>query len=306
MTAMHRYRAFGLTIGSDVRLDELAAQPDETAPVDLRIVRSDRGEMITPLDQHARFDFEGPNGVEMMWPGAASIRIENSSLVHIEPFDGVPENYLAFPLLGPVMGWMLHMRGLFVLHGSAVRRHGRSVAFLGDKMAGKSTTASAFLKQGWDLMTDDLLAVDCSGDGQPQIQPAFAQMKLNSDAPDVDIPEATILPPVVEGFEKRQYRLPALDETTADTDCIFILDRGGEVPAIDWLSATNAIEPLFRYSYNVRFAQAPVTMQDRARQFRQAARIADTTRIGRLQIPHDRARLGETVALVEDMLSGGG
>ena len=303
---MHRYRAFGLTIGSDVRLDELAAQPDESAPVDLRIVRSDLGETIPPLGHYARFDFEGPNGIEMMWPGAASIRIENPSLVHIQPFDGAPENYLAFPLLGPVMGWMLHMRGLFVLHGSAARRNGRSVAFLGDKTAGKSTTASAFLKEGWDLMTDDLLAVDCSGEGQPQIQPAFAQMKLNADAPNVDIPDATILPLVMEGFEKRQYRLPAMDQESADTDCIFILNRGGDVPSIDWLSATDAIEPLFRYSYNVRFTHAPVAMQDRGRQFRQAARIADTTRIGRLHIPHDRARLGETVAMVEDMLSGGG
>ena len=70
---MYRYRAFGLTIGSDVRLDELAPQPDESAKVDLRIVRSDLGETIPPLGHYARFDFEGPKGVEMMWPGAASI-----------------------------------------------------------------------------------------------------------------------------------------------------------------------------------------------------------------------------------------
>jgi hypothetical protein len=303
---MYRYRAFGLTIGSDVRLDELAPQPDDSAPVDLQIVRSDLGESIPPLGHYARFDFEAADGIEMMWPGAASVRIENASRVHIQPFEGAPESYLAFPLLGPVMGWMLHMRGLFVLHGSAVRRKGRSVAFLGDKTAGKSTTASAFIKGGWNLLTDDLLAVDCDGAGQPQIQPAFAQMKLNADAPKADIPEATMLPLVMEGFEKRQYRLPALAQEPADTDCIFILQRGGDRPAIEWLSASDAIEPLFRYSYNIRFAHAPVAMQHRARQFRQATRIADTTRIGRLHIPHDRDRLSETVALVDDMLADGG
>ena len=92
----------------------------------------------------------------------------------------------------------------------------------------------------------------------------------------------------------------------ADTDCIFILQRGGDTPRIEWLCAADAIEPLFRYSYNVRFTLAPLAMQDRARQFRQAARIADTTRVGRLHIPHDRDRLGETVAMVEAMLSGEG
>ena len=299
---MHRYRAFGLTVGSDVRLDELAPQPDENAPIDLRIVRSDLGEDIPPLGHHARFDFEGPNGVEMMWPGAASVRIESPSLVHIQAFDGVPEKYLAFPLLGPVMGWLLHMRGLFVLHASCVRSNGRSLAFLGDKTAGKSTTASAFLKGGWQLVTDDLLAIDCAGEGKPQILPAFAQMKLNADAPNADIPEATILPLVMEGFEKRQYRLPALEQEPLDTDCIFILERGGDVPAIEWLSASDAIEPLFRYSYNVRFAHAPIGQQERVRQFRQAARIADTARIGRLRIPHDRDRLHETVSMVEGVI----
>ena len=40
-----------MTIGSDVRLDELAPQPDESAKVDLRIVRSDLGETIPPPTQ---------------------------------------------------------------------------------------------------------------------------------------------------------------------------------------------------------------------------------------------------------------
>ena len=197
---MHRYRAFGLTLGSDVRLDELAAQTDDSAPIDLRIVLTDLGETIPPLGHCPRYEFEMPDGVEMMWPGAASVRIKDPSLVHIQPFEGIPETYLAFPLLGPVMGWMLHMRGLFVLHASAVRYDRRSVAFLGDKTAGKSTTASAFLKRDWKLITDDLLAIDCDGEGRPQMQPAFAQVKLNADAPNADIPEAAMLPLVMDGL----------------------------------------------------------------------------------------------------------
>lgn len=300
---MHRYRAFGLTIGSDVQLDELAPQPDDQAPVDLRIARSHFGETIPPLGNPGRYDFNSAQGVEMMWPGAASVRIKNPSLVEIQPFDDVPERFLAFPLLGPVMGWMLHMRGLFVLHASAVHLAGRSVAFLGDKRAGKSTTASAFLQHGWELQTDDLLAINVPDAGPPQIQPAFAQIKLNADTPALDLPAATMLPLVMEGFEKRQYRLPHLPQVAIPAGCIFVLERGGDEPAIEWLSAGDAIAPLFRYSYNVRFQGAPPEQQDRARQFRQAARLADTTRIGKLRIPHARDRLGETVRLVEDAIA---
>lgn len=300
---MHRYRAFGLTIGSDVQLDELAPQPDNLAPVDLRIARTNFGEAIPPFGNPVRYDYNAPEGVEMMWPGAASVRIRSPSLVEIQPYDDVPERYLAFPLLGPVMGWMLHMRGLFVLHASAVHQDGRSVAFLGDKRAGKSTTASTFLQHGWELQTDDLLAVDVPDTGPPQIQPAFAQIKLNADTPPVDLPSAKVLPLVMEGFEKRQYRLPHLPQVAIPAGCIFVLERGGSEPAIEWLSAVDAIAPLFRYSYNVRFEGAPPELQDRARLFRKAARLADTTKIGRLRIPHARDRLGETVRLVEDAIA---
>jgi hypothetical protein len=300
---MHRYRAFGLTIGSDVQLDELAPQTDDNAPIDLRIVRSHFGETIPPLGNPGQYDFDGPDGIEMTWPGAASVRIRSPTLVEIQPFDDVPERYLAFPLLGPVMGWMLHIRGLFVLHASAVHRGGRSVAFLGDKTAGKSTTASAFLQHGWELQTDDLMAIDVPETGQPQIQPAFAQIKLNTDSPALDIPAAKVLPLVMEGFEKRQYRLPHLPQVSIPTGCIFVLERGGDQPAIEWIGTVDAIAPLFRYSYNVRFENAPLEQKDRARQFRQAARLADTTRIGKLRIPHARDRLGETVRLIEDVIA---
>ncbi len=300
---MHKYRAFGLTIGSDVQLDELAPQPDDNAPVDLRIVRSHFGEIIPPLGNPGRYDFRSAEGVEMMWPGAASIRIKSPSLIEIQPFDDVPERFLAFPLLGPVMGWMLHMRGLFVLHASAVYKDGRSVAFLGDKGAGKSTTASAFLQRGWELQTDDLMAIDVPETGQPQVQPAFAQIKLNTDAPALDMPAVTSLPLVMDGFAKRQYRLPHLPQVSIPTGFIFVLERGGNKPAIEWLDTVDAIAPLFRYSYNVRFDAAPREQQDRGRQFRQAAQLANTTPIGRLRIPHARDRLGETVRLIEDAIA---
>lgn len=302
---MHRYRAFGLTIGSDVQLDELVPQTDDNAPIDLRIVRSHFGETIPPLGNPGHYNFNGREGVEMMWPGAASVRIKSPSLVEIQPFDDVPERYLAFPLLGPVMGWVLHMRGLFVLHASAVHRDDRSVAFLGDKTAGKSTTASAFLQHGWELQTDDLLAIDVPDTGQPQIQPAFAQIKLNTSSPALEIPAAKALPLVMEGFEKRQYRLPHFPQVSIPTGFIFVLERGGDQPAIEWMGTVDAIAPLFRYSYNVRFENAPPEQQDRARQFRQAARLAATTRIGKLRIPHAHHRLGETVRLIESAIAAG-
>lgn len=303
---MFRYSAFGLSIESEVRLDELCPQQGPGGAPDLVIRKARFGETIPPMGHCQEFDFVSPDGIKMMWPGAASVRIRSPGLVEIEAFPDVPEAYLAFPLLGPVMGWLLHMRGFFVLHASAAEHKGCSVAFLGDKGAGKSTTGSAFLQQGWRLITDDLLAISAEDGRPPQLQTAFAQMKLNSDAPQTPIPGATMLAPVMEGFPKRQYRLDALAEGPLDTGLILVLQRGGDTPAVEWLDTGEAITALLRFSYNVRFADAPLEQQDRARQFRQAVAIANATRIGTLHVPHSRERLPETVDFVARLLDDHG
>lgn len=300
---MYRYRAFELTIASEIRLDELSPEPDVHADVDIHILLRDLGVELPPMGAPTQINFEGADGLDMMWPGAAMVRIRSPSIIHVQPFPQVPETYLAFPLLGPVMGWVLHMRGFYVLHGSAVEKSGRSVAFVGDKTAGKSTTASAFLKQGWSLMTDDLLALDVSDEARPLLQPAFGQLKLNADTLDTHIPGAQLLPLVMDGFRKRQYRLADMVTKPVAAGLIFVLERGGEYPAISWYEPGEAIAALFRYSYNLRFVDAPADQQDRARQFRQAIAIANSARIGRLQVPHDRDRLAETVAYIELAIS---
>lgn len=300
---INRYRAFGLTIESDVALPELPLERDDKAAPQLSITKTDFGEDIPPLGGQGRMDFDSVHGVEMMWPGAVSIRIRDNSKIEVQPYPGVPETYLAFPLLGPVMGWVLHRRGLFVLHGSGVYKGGMSAVFLGDKGAGKSTTASAFLQQDWQLVTDDLLAIETGVSGKPQIQPAFAQIKLNADTPQVGIPGATVLPLVMEGFEKRQYRLPSIVSGPLAVDCIFVLERGGEQPHIEWLDPIDAIGMLVRYGYIVRFPTASLGQQDRPRQFRQVAAIANSARVGRLRIPHERGRLAETVDYVTETIA---
>src|SRR3990170_80370 len=226
------YRAFGLTIGSDIALDELAQAGNDSRP-DLVIRNTELGRPLPPTGSPPVFDYHDERGVVMIWPGVAGFRLIGGDLVEVEPYPDAPERFLAFPILGPVMAWMLERKGLLVLHSSAVAIDGKSVCFLGDKMAGKSTTAAAFLRNGAQLVTDDLLAIDMSGSKAPSICPAFAQLKLSDQsAAAVQLEDAQALPLVYEGFAKRQHKLATMHAQPIGVDLILVLDRGPSRPAI--------------------------------------------------------------------------
>jgi hypothetical protein len=81
------------------------------------------------------------------------------------------ENALSY-LLGPVFGLLLRLRGVTCLHASAVAFEDRCVVFVGPEGAGKSTTAAAFAKRGFAVLSDDIVALaitppDTSSDREP-------------------------------------------------------------------------------------------------------------------------------------------
>ena len=57
------------------------------------------------------------------------------------------------------MGAILMQRKILPLHGSAIAIDGKAYAIVGDSGAGKSTLASAFLKRGYQLLSDDVITV---------------------------------------------------------------------------------------------------------------------------------------------------
>lgn len=79
-------------------------------------------------------------------------------------------------LLGVVLSFVLLKLGLEPLHAAVVVVDGQGVAFLGDSGYGKSTLAASFLRDGYTLLTDDMLIVRdvggvlCGLPGPPRIK----------------------------------------------------------------------------------------------------------------------------------------
>lgn len=72
-----------------------------------------------------------------------------------------PEHHylVEIQLLGVVLACWLELRGIPALHASAVKRNGRTAAFLSTSEGGKSSLAATMMKAGSSLLTDDILPV---------------------------------------------------------------------------------------------------------------------------------------------------
>jgi hypothetical protein len=114
-------------------------------------------------------------------PKVGTFLICNGNEVIVEPLPDVDDRILRPCILGSAMSVILQQRGLLVLHASAVLMQGEAIAFLGTSGSGKSTTASAFMKHGYPVITDDVLAIQFK-DGIPVVIPSYPFIKLLPDA----------------------------------------------------------------------------------------------------------------------------
>jgi len=92
------------------------------------------------------------------------------------PRELTPEDTATY-LLGPVMGFVLLLRGRVSLHASAVVLDGNAIALTGPAGAGKSTTAAAFAEMGHPVLAEDVVTLDDRGDSF-FIQPAYPCIRL--------------------------------------------------------------------------------------------------------------------------------
>jgi len=84
-------------------------------------------------------------------------------------------------LVGPVLGFVLRLRGIPCLHASAVVIKDQAAAFLGSAEAGKSTIAAAFATQGYPVITEDIVTL-CCRDHKFLVQPGYPYVSLWPDS----------------------------------------------------------------------------------------------------------------------------
>ncbi len=288
---MSDHRVYNLNVRSDVRLSGLAAGRGEP---DVHIRKAELERL--PADafrggQH--FSLDG-RGALYAWQGFATVRIRRGCEILYERAGTVEESWLQQCLLGPSFGMLLHQRGLLVLHASAVEMEdGRAVAFVGQKGAGKSTTAAAMHTLGCRLVADDIVALNMSG--APQVLPGPPQVKLWPDAASAVHVRPDALDRLHSRLEKRIWNLDAYGAGAARLSHIYALDRG-DPRDVRPLTAREAFVQLIRHSYAPRFVgNAAVT----SAHLDACSKVASTVSFSRLSYPTSLGALPGLAAFIK-------
>src|SRR5437660_3427420 len=158
-------------------------------------------------------------------------------------------------LLGPVMGFVLRLRGTVCLHASSVGIDDCAIALVGLPGAGKSTTAAAFACAGFPVLSDDVVALADKG-SQFYVQPGYPRVNLWPDSVQQLFGSEDALPRITPTWDKcylpldhNAYRFAS---SAMPLGAIYILDGRDEAltaPVVEAISREEAFMALVANTY---------------------------------------------------------
>jgi hypothetical protein len=269
---------YGLRIAADVALPGLPLQHGSDL-FDVRIRLKERATFLATSPECVEFLYTGspddddgqPNLRVGVLPGGDYFGFFYSDGVRFaverrgrEVWAVWPENYsledACTYLVGPVIGFVLRLRGVTCLHASAVTVGEQAIALVGFPGAGKSTTVAAFAQCGFprvNLWPDSVRALFGTEEALPRITPTWDKryMALGDNGfgfATKPLPlraiyllgarEAEFANPVIEGVAGSA----ALAELAPHTYVNYLLDRGMRSREFDVLSRVVAGIPIRR------------------------------------------------------------
>ncbi|RIX52616.1 aldolase [Paenibacillus nanensis] len=207
----YRYRSFGLSIESEFQLPELSFSEHELEEEQpgLTIAGADLMETwdsLNPVGAHLAIEGET---VYVRVPDTGIFAMENGQSILVSLFPEANMDKVRLYLLGSCMGVILMQRRILPLHGSAIAINGKAYAIVGHSGAGKTTLSTYLLEQGYQLLSDDLIAVTLDQDDNPIVTPSYPQQKIWQETIDLLGMKPERLKPLFE--RETKFAVPVSD-----------------------------------------------------------------------------------------------
>ena len=206
-------------------------------------------------------------------------------------------------LLGPILGFVLRLRGVTCLHASAVVIQNQAVVFVGEAGAGKSTTAAAFAQRSYPVSSDDVVALVDHGDAF-LVQPAYPRIRLWNSSVEALYGAPDALPrlvPTHPTWDKRYLDLTQpgyqFQSEPLPLGAIYLLGNRSDRPEAPWLEPVANQEQLLTLITNT-YTNYLLNKSQRAQEFEVLSRLVKHIPIRRI-IPHqDSTRLDKLLDTV--------
>lgn len=282
---LKRYTSAGLVIESAFDLPGLDCAESIEGAAQLQYIGAEH--MPGPNHHHlspgVNWSSEGET-LKFFVPDVAVFEVSTSGIVRVFPETKDLSDIGVF-LVGSVLGIALHLRRIVTIHASAVKVGDGAVMFCGESGAGKSTMAAAFQMRGFEVLCDDLCALDVSRD-TAALYSDGRKLKLWGDALERLGLENLAEKPVQRGVDKYFVSSNSKRSSSAPIRAIFELKKSGEAttPKLVPVSAAEAAALIHRNAYRPSIIEQ---LDDHKLYFEAAVRLVHCSSIYRLERAHD-------------------
>ncbi|MFQ5744410.1 MAG: hypothetical protein ACE5HV_12600 [Acidobacteriota bacterium] len=297
------YQAFGLTLHANQPIPGLVPVTPRTGPgVHIDLVGCDRGKAPeAPAELWYESPRDGGANLLRVWKdsrnsgfrflygdGAAFLVDAAGGSVRATWPDTLTLEDIATYLLGPILGFVLRRRGVVCLHASAIAIDDDCIAILAPPQRGKSTTAAAFARLGYRILTDDILALVDLGE-EFRVQPGHPHLRLWPQSVEALFGSADLLPritPEHPSWDKRYLDLTGgrfqFQSQPLPLAAIYIGERceDSATPRLEVLSGREALLTLISNTYSCQL----LDKQMRAQEFDLLGRLLTRVALKRFKI----------------------
>lgn len=306
------FGAFGLRLRCDRSIPGLVASP-ESSPFDVDVVLNPEHLLPESLrDAPRQLRYASANHDQQGAPNVTAWTLADGAFFHFQYGDGIEflidgvgaqirstwptalalEDAATY-LLGPVLGFVLRLRGITCLHASAIDIGGHAIAIVGAPGAGKSTAAAVFATSGFGVMADDVVPLIEAG-STFLAQPAYPRVGLWPESINALFGSPDALPRQTATWGKCYLALGrngyAFQSRPVPLRAIYVLDErdpDARAPFVDALPAREGLTRLIRNTY-VNYL---LDRDMRARDLDVLARLAARAPVRRLVAQADSAYL---------------
>ena len=293
---LYYYYAFGLNIESEIECPLLMAGngaapdlnvrlgpvPHELEQVQVResVYQIGAGRFLLDIDLVARYLVS--DGCEIM----------------VEPHPDAAAKDVRLFLLGSAMGALLHQRGVWPLHGSAVTARRGAVIFVGATGSGKSTLAGEFHQRGFQVLSDDVCAITVGDGGACQVWPAYPRISLWADSVVKLGSQPGQLTQTHNAEEKYNFPTQHFGRDPEMVQAVYVLTNSDDQESVRLLplKGFDKVQELTANTYRLPFLTG---MQLAPQHFQQAQALARQARVVRITRPSQPFMLDELADTIE-------